>query len=180
MVQGRRSVDCGTDFFATKSKCSCWATLWFCRPSLLNWINSVFQVLIELVVLLRFVAWTPDSVKQWDDTPKGGTAQTQEADDLAKQKPTSQPGAVMMFGNIIPISMIPPLGTTPWFFPGPLPQGQSICIVVTGCIFFFNQCWGELDLRFLYRALHFLLVLWTSLTQSYSCPESFDVISEAT
>lgn len=58
------SLDCGTGLFAIKSKGSCWVALWFCQPSLLKWINSVFKLLIKLAGLLVFVAWTPDSVKQ--------------------------------------------------------------------------------------------------------------------
>lgn len=46
---------------------------------LLNWIKSVFKFLIKLAVLLVFVAWTPDWVKQWDNTANGDAAQTQEA-----------------------------------------------------------------------------------------------------
>lgn len=53
--------------------------LWFCQPRLLNWIKSVFKFLIKLAVLLVFVAWTPDWVKQWDNTANGDAAQTQEA-----------------------------------------------------------------------------------------------------
>lgn len=72
------------DWLVSKSKGSSWVALWFCQPSLLNWINSVFKFLIKLAVLLGFVAWTPDLVKQQDNTANGDTAQTQEAQQLGR------------------------------------------------------------------------------------------------
>lgn len=84
------------------------------KPSKLD--KLFFEFFIELAALRVFVAWTPDSLKQWDYTANGGTAQTQEAGQHGEQTPASQQGAVLMLCNIISISMAPPLGPASSFF----------------------------------------------------------------
>lgn len=121
-----------------------------------------------------FVAWTPDSLKQWDDTANGGAA-TDPGGWTTWQSRCLPPSQAVMMLDIISIGMTPPLGTAPSFYPGPLPPGKNSRIGFGGCSFY--QCWGELDLRFFSGALYFLLAVWTSLPESHSWPESKKKVS---
>lgn len=72
-----------------------------------------FKFLIELAVLRMFVAWTPDSLKQSDNTANEGATQTQEAGYLGRVDACLLGAEVMLYNSI---SMTPSPGHSSLIF----------------------------------------------------------------